>query len=196
MARKPLAVVFSTLAMVAGGAVLVTLAQERAPVTFHKQVEPILQKNCQGCHRPGQIAPMSFLTYQDVRPWARSIKNAVANRTMPPWFADLNAHVLNDRRLSESDIETITRWIDDGAREGNSSDAPQPVQWPAEGWRIKPDYVVEGPTYDVPAKASRVDVVRRAWRLHEGHMGDVYRGTAQPACRDASRVSVVRAAHA
>jgi len=68
MPRMPLAIVVSTLAMVTGGAVLVTLAQERAPVTFHKQVEPILQKNCQGCHRPGQIAPMSLLTYQDARP--------------------------------------------------------------------------------------------------------------------------------
>src|SRR5215467_847621 len=137
MARMPFAIVVSTLAMVTGGAVLVTLAQERTPVTFHKQVEPILQKNCQGCHRPGQIAPMSLLTYQDARPWARSIKNAVANRTMPPWFADPNAHVLNDRRLSAGDIDTITRWVDAGAPEGKATDAPPAIAFPDDGWRIK-----------------------------------------------------------
>jgi hypothetical protein len=107
---------------------------------------------------------MSLLTYQEARPWARSIKNAVTNRTMPPWFAEPNAHVLNDRRLTESDIDAITRWVDDGAREGNSSDAPQPVQWPAEGWRIKPDYVVDGPTYDVPAKG----IVEWTWFVVPG----------------------------
>ena len=59
-----------------------------APVTFHKDVLPILQKNCQSCHRPGKIAPMSFLTYEGTRPWAKAMKAAVATRKMPPWFAD------------------------------------------------------------------------------------------------------------
>src|SRR5262245_61122651 len=73
-------------------------------VTFNQQVLPILQKNCQACHRPGEIAPMSFLTYQDVRPWAKAIKVAVVKRQMPPWFADpAFGHFANDRRLSDVD---------------------------------------------------------------------------------------------
>ena len=70
-------------------------------VTFNKQVLPILQKNCQTCHRPGEIAPMSFLTYRDVRPWAKAIKAAVVKRQMPPWFADpAYGHFANDKRLT------------------------------------------------------------------------------------------------
>src|SRR4051794_30753285 len=76
-------------------------------VTFNKQVLPILQKNCQTCHRPGEIAPMSFLTYTDTRPWAKAMKEAVVNRQMPPWFADPGyGHFANDRRLSEAEIKT------------------------------------------------------------------------------------------
>jgi mono/diheme cytochrome c family protein len=123
-----------------------------AAVTFHQQVLPILQKNCQNCHRPGQIAPMSLLTYAEVRPWARSIKNAVVSTTMPPWFADpAYGHFTNERRLSAADIDTIAKWVDAGAPEGHPKDAPPPVQWPADGWQIKPDYIVDGPSYDVPA---------------------------------------------
>jgi len=71
-----------------------------ASVTFHKDVEPILQRNCQTCHRPGQVAPMSFLTYQNVRPWAKAMKAAVVARKMPPWFADpQHGPYLNDRSL-------------------------------------------------------------------------------------------------
>jgi len=120
-------------------------------VTFHKDVEPILQKNCQGCHRPGQVAPMSFLTYQNARPWAKAMKAAVALRKMPPWFADAQfGPYLNDRALKQSEIDTIAAWADQGASEGDMKDAPPPVQWP-EGWLIKPDIVVDGPVYDVPA---------------------------------------------
>jgi len=75
-----------------------TGAEESKPVTFYKDVLPILQKNCQTCHRPGEIAPMSFMTYQDTRPWAKGIKQAVVARQMPPWFADPNyGHFANDR---------------------------------------------------------------------------------------------------
>src|SRR3954467_10488850 len=77
-------------------------------VTYNKDVLPILQKNCQTCHRPGEIAPMSFLTYKDTRPWAKAMKAAVVNRQMPPWFADPNyGHFANDKRLSDGDIKTI-----------------------------------------------------------------------------------------
>src|SRR5580658_1501747 len=75
-----------------------------ASVTFHKDVLPILQKNCQSCHRPGQIAPMSFLEFESVRPWAKAIKTAVINRKMPPWFADPKyGHFSNDRTLKQAD---------------------------------------------------------------------------------------------
>src|SRR5215467_4568184 len=108
-------------------------------LTFNKDVLPILQKNCQMCHRPGQIAPMSFLTYQDVRPWAKAMKAAVASRKMPPWFADPHyGSFVNDRSLKQSDIDMVAKWVDDGALEGNLKDAPPPVQWPT-GWLIQPD---------------------------------------------------------
>jgi hypothetical protein len=129
------------------------IAASQAPaasVTFSKDVLPILQKNCQTCHRPGQIAPMALLTYKDARPWAKAIKNAVVTRTMPPWFADPDhGQFLNERRLKLSEIDTIAKWADAGAPEGDAKDAPPPVQWPEGGWQIKPDYIVEGPTYDV-----------------------------------------------
>ena len=121
------------------------------PVTFHKDVEPILQRNCQTCHRPGQVAPMSFLTFKDVRPWAKAMKAAVVTRKMPPWFADPRyGPYLNDHALRQSEIDTIVQWADSGASEGDIKDAPLPVEWPAD-WLIKPDIVVDGPTTDVPA---------------------------------------------
>ena len=109
-------------------------------ITFNKDVLPILQKNCQGCHRPGQIAPMSLLDYQSTRPWAKAMKAAVASRKMPPWFADPKyGHFSNDRALNQSEIDTIVAWADGGAKEGDSKDAPPPVEWPDEGWQIQPD---------------------------------------------------------
>lgn len=121
--------------------------------TFNKDVLPILQKNCQTCHRPGQIAPMSFLKYETVRPWAKAMKAAVASRKMPPWFADPQyGHFENDRTLKQSDIDTIAKWADAGAPEGDPKDAPSPVPWPDNGWQIKPDIIVNGPEFKVPAK--------------------------------------------
>src|ERR1700675_1086224 len=123
-----------------------------APVTFNKDVLPILQKNCQGCHRPGEIGPMSFLTYESTRPWAKAMKAAVASRKMPPWFADPQVgHFSNDRSLKQSEIDIIAKWADNGAAEGDAKDAPPPVQWP-EGWQIQPDIIVKGPATDVPAR--------------------------------------------
>jgi hypothetical protein len=124
-----------------------------ATVTFHKDVLPILQRSCQSCHRPGQIAPMSFLNYEGVRPWAKAMKTAVLTRKMPPWFADPKyGHFTNDRALKQSDIDTISAWADGGAKEGNPKDAPPAVSWPKDGWEIQPDYIVKGPEYPVPAK--------------------------------------------
>jgi hypothetical protein len=133
--------------------------------TFNKDVLPILQKNCQGCHRPGQIAPMSLLTYKDARPWAKAIKNSVVTRAMPPWFADSNyGHFLNERRLNQTEIDAIAKWADAGAPEGEAKDAPPAVQWPDGGWQIQPDYIVEGPSYDVPAKG----IVEWTWYVVPG----------------------------
>src|SRR5450755_3095516 len=98
--------------------------------TFNKDVLPILQKNCQVCHRPGEAAPFSMLTYESARPWAKAMKAAVVSGKMPPWFADPKyGHFLNDPRLSEADVHTITAWVDAGAPEGDAKDKPAPVQW-------------------------------------------------------------------
>src|SRR5436305_162607 len=95
-------------------------AQSVLPVTFSKDVLPILQKNCQTCHRPGQVAPMSLISYKDARPWAKAIKAAVTTRKMPPWFADPQVgHFTNDRSLKQGEIETLVQWADSGAAEGD-----------------------------------------------------------------------------
>ena len=120
-------------------------------VTFTRDVLPILQKNCQNCHRPGEIAPMSFLTYESTRPYARAIKTAVLNKTMPPWFADAqHGRFLNDRSLTSTEIDTLVKWVDGGATAGSPADAPPPIKW-AEGWQINPDVIVDAPEYTIPA---------------------------------------------
>jgi len=120
--------------------------------TFNKDILPILQQNCQGCHRPGEVAPMSLLTYTDTRPWAKSIKSAVITQKMPPWFADPNyGHFVDDKRLSEPDKNKIAAWVDAGAPEGDLKDKPAPRVFPV-GWNIKPDIVVEMPKpFEIPA---------------------------------------------
>src|SRR4026209_1954044 len=116
------------------------------PVSFSKDVLPILQKNCQSCHRPGQIAPMSLVTFRETRPWARSMKAKVESRQMPPGFADpAHGPFANDRSLSQKDIETIAKWADAGAPEGDPKDAPPPIQWPAGGWQQQHDGHARGP---------------------------------------------------
>src|SRR5271154_1163651 len=108
-------------------------------VTFNKDVLPILQKNCQVCHRPGEVGPMAFLTYEGTRPWAKAIKAAVLTKKMPPWFADPKyGHFANDRRLDDADINKLVAWVDANAPEGDAKDKPAPVDWGNEGWNIKP----------------------------------------------------------
>jgi hypothetical protein len=103
-------------------------------VTFNKDVLPLLQKNCQSCHRPGEVAPMSLMTYTDARPWAKALKTAVVARKMPPWFADPNVgHFANDRRLSDADINTLVAWVDGGAPEGDTKDKPAARTF-EDGW--------------------------------------------------------------
>jgi hypothetical protein len=122
------------------------------PPTFHKDILPIFQKNCQGCHRRGEIGPMPLLTYEGTRPWAKAIKAAVVSRKMPPWFADPKfGHFQNDRRLSAGDIEKIVAWVDAGAPAGDPKDQPPPITW-REGWNIRPDAIFQMPEpYKVPA---------------------------------------------
>jgi len=123
------------------------------PVTFNKDVLPILQTNCQSCHRPGAVAPMSFLTYESTRPWAKAMKAAVLSKRMPPWFADPHyGGWRNEPKLTQADINTISTWVDSGAREGDQRDMPPALQW-TEGWRIDPDVIVRMPErYKVAAK--------------------------------------------
>jgi hypothetical protein len=122
-------------------------------VTFTRDVAPILFKSCAECHRAGEIAPMSLLTYQEVRPWAKSIRERVADRSMPPWFADpKHGHWANDARLSQKDIDTIVAWVDAGAPKGEDAHLP-PLPKFADGWTIgNPDVVLEmQEEYTVPA---------------------------------------------
>src|SRR5262245_46119796 len=118
--RCRLVLVFLAFWVFAVPALAAQVSNNPGQVTFHKDVLPILQRNCQTCHRPGQAAPMSFLTYQSTRPWAKAMKEAVASRKMPPWFADPQyGPYLNDRSLKANEIETITKWADAGAPEGD-----------------------------------------------------------------------------
>ena len=129
-----------------------TAATNPSPVTFTKDVAPVLQKNCQGCHRPGEAAPFSLLTYEQARPWAKAMKEAVLLKKMPPWFADPHfGKFVNDRSLSQREIDTIAAWADAGAPQGDPKDAPAAVQF-VEGWRIpKPDVVIEMPNaFEIP----------------------------------------------
>jgi hypothetical protein len=112
-------------------------------VTYSRDVAPIFYKRCADCHRPGDIAPFSVLTYKDVRPWARSIREKVLTREMPPWHADPRyGEFRNDARLSQKEIDTIVAWVDQGAKEGDPKDLP-PLPEFINGWHIgKPDVVL------------------------------------------------------
>ena len=132
-------------------------ASNQTPVAFTKDVAPILQRSCQTCHRPGAVAPMSLLTYEDVRPWARSIKTKVTNREMPPWHIDRNIGITkfkNDPSLTDQEIATIAKWVDAGAPRGNPADMPAPRKFEElDQWFIgKPDLVItSNKPYVLPA---------------------------------------------
>jgi hypothetical protein len=135
---------------------MIAAANAAPQVTFYKDVLPVLQKNCQTCHRPGEAAPMTFMSYDEARPWAKAIKAAVATKKMPPWFADSHfGKFSNDRSLSQADIDTLTNWADSGSVAGNPKDAPKAVAF-VEGWRInKPDLVLAMPVaFNVPASGT------------------------------------------
>ena len=137
-----------------------TAAAQADDVTFTGDVAPILQRSCQTCHREGSIAPMSLLTYEETRPWARAIREKVETRTMPPWYIDKNIGVQGfkyDRSLSDAEIATIVSWVDAGAPRGNPADMPPPVEFAErDKWHIgEPDWVVPIPEpFVVPAEGA------------------------------------------
>jgi hypothetical protein len=131
-------------------------AQTPAAPTFSKDVAPILQKSCQSCHREGELAPMSLMTYQDARPWARSIKSRVQKREMPPWHVDKTIGIQkfkDDPSLSDGEIETIAKWVDAGAPQGNPADMPPARTFgDSNAWQIgTPDLIIKFPAYTVAA---------------------------------------------
>jgi hypothetical protein len=131
--------------------------------TFSKDVAPIFQEKCEACHRPDSIAPMSLMTYQETRPWAKAIRERVITRQMPPWHMDKSVgiqHFANDRSLSDQQINTIIKWVDGGAPQGDPKDMPPAKKWPDESvWNFAsmfggpPDLIVRSPKYTVPAVA-------------------------------------------
>ena len=135
-----------------------------AEVTFNKDVAPIMQRSCQSCHRPGSIAPMSLLTYEEVRPWARSIKDKVSRPDndpdrMPPWFIEKDIGIRNfkeDISLSPAEVATIGAWVDGGAQRGAPGDLPPPITWPdGRDWSFgEPDLVVSSPEHTLEAVAA------------------------------------------
>jgi hypothetical protein len=153
----------ATLAAVAAMSALGQAADPTTrPVTFTKDVAPILQEKCQQCHQPNSIAPMSLITYEDARPWARSMKQRVITRQMPPWHIDMSVGVhefKNDMSLTDAQIDTIVRWVDAGAPEGDPKDMPPPRplvtdnEWQAvrDGFG-PPDLVIRSSEYSMPAQ--------------------------------------------
>jgi mono/diheme cytochrome c family protein len=128
-------------------------SSDKAAPTFTKDVAPIVFQNCASCHRPGEIGPMSFMSYKEVRPWAKSIREKVLDRTMPPWGADpKHGDFANSRALSQQQIETLVAWVDAGAKEGDAKDLPPTPQFPA-GWQIgTPDATFTIPDeFSIPA---------------------------------------------
>jgi mono/diheme cytochrome c family protein len=130
-------------------------------VTFTKDVAPILQQHCQECHRPNAIAPMSLQTYQEVRPWAKAIKERVSARMMPPWFIDPNVGITKFKNyggLTDSEIATIVKWADDGAPMGSSADMPAPVKFDDDIWHIGTPELVAAMPEDISVKANGPDM--------------------------------------
>ena len=133
------------------GRVLSDPSSPNSTPTFAKDIAPIFQRSCQTCHHPGTSAPMSLVSYEDARPWARSIRQRVSNRDMPPWHLDKTVgirHYKNDRSLSDDEIATVVKWVDSGAAQGNPADMPAPLTFRSEGdWFIgEPDLKVTTPS--------------------------------------------------
>jgi len=139
-------------------------AEPNTTPTFTKDVAPIFQAKCESCHRVDSIAPMSLVTYEQTRPYARAIKDRVASRQMPPWHLDKTMGIQkykNDRSLTDTEIDTIVRWVDGGTPKGDLKDMPAAIQWPAEqGWNFaemfgqkEPDLIIRSTPYTQKAGA-------------------------------------------
>jgi hypothetical protein len=162
--RKPvglLALAFSAATLMPSAAAAAGVANP----TFTKDIAPIFQEKCEACHRPDSIAPMSLVTFEEARPWARSIKTRVETHQMPPWNIDRTVGIQefkNDRSLTDDQVETIVRWIDSGAPKGDPKDMPAPVKWPDDqGWvlakqlgQAEPDLVVHSVPWTQKAGAN------------------------------------------
>src|SRR5262252_5513252 len=159
-------------AVVVGGAILssgsstVVTAQSASPageVTFSKDIAPILQRSCQNCHRADGVAPMSLVTYEEARPWAKAIKQRTGigphAGVMPPWYMEKNIGIQgfkDDPSLSDEEVAEIAKWADNGAPRGNSADMPAPKSYDDTKWHIgTPDLIVK--TTDVTVKAGAPD---------------------------------------
>ncbi|HLH00473.1 MAG TPA: hypothetical protein VKX49_29480 [Bryobacteraceae bacterium] len=152
--------VLLTGAMSFAGEPTATTQASKSP-TFTKDIVPILQARCQDCHRPNAMAPMSLLTYEETRPWARSIKERVVKRQMPPWHLDKSVGVQsfqNDMSLSDEQIATFVRWVDSGAPQGDPKDMPPPKTFPKDDeWQLAkiyghgPDLIIKSDDYTMPA---------------------------------------------
>jgi hypothetical protein len=160
--------VFFRKAIVAGVCALLTPASlwaETAPAapTFTRDIAPIFQAKCEACHRPDQMAPMSLVTYEETRPWVKSIAARIGGRQMPPWHIDKTVGIQkfkNDRSLTDDQIDTILRWAAAGAPKGDPKDMPKPVAWTDSSNRWEessklgpPDLVIASSTYTMPAVA-------------------------------------------
>jgi len=149
--------------VIAGSSMAAALTEKT--VTFTKDVAPILQAKCQDCHRKGSMAPMSLVTYQETRPWAKAIRERVLTRQMPPWHIDKTVgiqHFANDISLSDDQIATLVHWVDSGAPMGDPKDMPPAKQWPDyDGWKLvsqfgQPDLVLKSDDYTMPAHGQDV----------------------------------------
>ena len=158
--RLMLILILAGLAMAGEPASTVAGAANK-PVTFTKDIVPIFQEKCQDCHRNDSMAPMSLVTYEETRPWARSIKERVVTHQMPPWHLDKTVgiqHFQNDRSLSDEQVETIARWVDAGAPQGDPKDMPPAKQFPDDNtwalqkvYRRPPDMIIKSDPYTMPA---------------------------------------------
>ena len=187
----------AAISVVFGSAGLASAANEAA-VTYYEDVLPIVQDNCQTCHRPsgynisGLVAPMAFMTYEETRPWARAIARKVESREMPPWFASAPTGVFeNERGLTDAEIDTIVSWVDAGAPAGDRAAAPPAPVWTEElhdGWshgtpdfvvRMDEPFVVPDDAFDInisfdtriPEDVLPNDVWVRGWELRTGAEG-------------------------
>lgn len=165
------------------GCLIGRISQPKADgtVTYTKHVAPILQKNCQECHRPGQIGPMALLSYDDVSAWSATIREVVSEARMPPWYADpRHSQFANDRRLKPEDRDALLAWVDQGCPPGDPKDAPPPREFPTE-WRLgKPDMVLTMPQeFAVPATAPKNGIPYKFFRVDPGFKEDRWIAAAE-----------------